>query len=66
MLLLLLLSKLLLPWLNRLLLLLWFIRLLLLARCTTGCQLPDGETTSSALASDTVDVDHLQFRDRRV
>jgi hypothetical protein len=67
------LSRLLLLWLNRLLLLwlnrflLWWLnRLLLLMRGTTGCQLPDGKMISSALASGIVNVNHLQFRDRRV
>jgi hypothetical protein len=31
-----------------------------------GCQLPDGEMSSNALASGTVDVNHLQFGDRRL
>jgi hypothetical protein len=60
-------------WLNRLLLLrlnmlflLRLNRLLLLAWGTAGCQLPNGETTSSALASGTTNANHLQFRDRRV
>jgi hypothetical protein len=68
-----LLSRLLLLGLNRLLrlrlnglLLLRLNRLLLLARGTTLCQLPDGEMTSKALVSGTTNVDHLQFRDRRV
>jgi hypothetical protein len=75
------LSKLLcLLWLDRLLLwlnglqLLWLSRLLLLrlksllllARGTTGCQLPNGEMTPGTLMSGTTDVDHLQFRSRRV
>jgi hypothetical protein len=33
---------------------------------TTGCQLPHAKTTSSALVSGIVNVNHLQFRDRRV
>jgi hypothetical protein len=63
------LSKLLLLlWLSRLLLLLWLRRLLLvlrlssllwLAQGTTGCQLPDGKTTSGALASSMMNVNHL-------
>jgi hypothetical protein len=67
------LNGLLLLWLNRLLLLrlnrllqLWLNRLLLLARGIVGCQLPDGETTSSALVSGMMNVNHLQFRDRRL
>jgi hypothetical protein len=66
MLLLLWLSKLLrLLWLSRLLLL-WLNRLLLLAWVSVECQLTDGETTSSALMSDTMKVNHLHFRNRRV
>jgi hypothetical protein len=68
------LSKLLLLlWLSRHLLLqlnrlqlLWLNSLLLLAWGTAGCQLPDGEATSSAIVSGTMDVNHLQFRSRRV
>jgi hypothetical protein len=41
-------------------------KLLLPAWGTTGCQLLDGKTTSSALASGTTNANHLQFRDRRV
>jgi hypothetical protein len=59
------LSKLLLLRLNRLQLL-GLSRLLLLAQGTVGCQLPDGEATSKALVSGTTDVNHLQFRSRRV
>jgi hypothetical protein len=66
-------SEPLLLWLRRLLLLgLDKLRLLLLNRPllmawgTTGCQLPDGEMTSSALAGGSTNVNHLQFRDRRV
>jgi hypothetical protein len=40
--------------------------LLLLAWGTTRCQLPDGEVTLGALVSGTTDVNHLQFRSRRV
>jgi hypothetical protein len=59
------LSRLFLPWLHRLQLLRlnW---LPLLARRTAGCQLADGEMTSSALLSDMMDVNHLQFRNQRV
>jgi hypothetical protein len=59
------LNRLQLLWLNRLQLL-WLNSLLLLARGTGGCQLPDGEMTYGALASGTMDVNHLQFRSRRV
>jgi hypothetical protein len=66
------LSQLLLLWLRRLLLrlnrllLLWLNILLLLMGGTARCQLPNGEMTSSALVSGTVNVNNLQFRDRRV
>jgi hypothetical protein len=33
---------------------------------TTGCQLPDDEVTSGALASSMTNVNDLQFRNRRV
>jgi hypothetical protein len=33
---------------------------------TMRCQLPDGEMTFGALASGMTDVNHLQFRNRRV
>jgi hypothetical protein len=66
-------SRLLLLWLNRLLLLwlnmlhlLWLNRLLLLTRGTMGCQMPDDKMISSALVSGTMNVNHVQFRDRRV
>jgi O-antigen ligase len=57
-----------LPWLllNRILqlrlnmlLLLWHNKLLLLAQGTAGCQLPNGEMTSSALTIGTMNVNHL-------
>jgi hypothetical protein len=67
------LSRLLLLWLSRVLLRwlhrlqqLWLNRLLLLARGTAGCQLLDSEMTSSAHVSGMTDVNHLQFRIRRV
>jgi hypothetical protein len=57
---------LLLLWLSRLFLLqlnrlqlLRLNRLLLLAQGTSGCQLPDGKVTSSALASGMTKVNHL-------
>jgi hypothetical protein len=68
-------------WLSKLLLLLWLSRLLLLqlnrlqllwlnrlllAWGTVGCQLADGGMTSSALASRTMNVNHLKFRSRIV
>jgi hypothetical protein len=69
-------------WLSKLLLMLWLSRLpllrlnrlqllrlnslLQLVQGTTGCQLPDGEMTFGALVSYTMDVNHLQFRSRRV
>jgi hypothetical protein len=66
------LNRLLLLWFNRLLLwlnrlqMLWLNKLLLLAWGTVRCQLPDGETTSSALASGMMDVNLLKFRNRKV
>jgi hypothetical protein len=59
------LSRLLLRWLNRLQLM-WLNSLLQLARDTVGCQLPDGEVTSSTLVNSMMNVNHLQFRSRRV
>jgi hypothetical protein len=59
------LSRLILLWFNRLHLL-RLSRLLLPAWGTIGDQLPDGEATSGALESGTMDVNHLQFRSRRV
>jgi hypothetical protein len=53
-------------WLSKLLLLLWLSRLLLLAWGTAGCLLLDGEATPGGLASGMMDVNHLQFRSRRV
>jgi hypothetical protein len=58
--------------LNNILLLLWLSRLLLLrlnrlqvlARGTTTCQLSNSKVTSSALVSSTMNVNHLQFRNR--
>jgi hypothetical protein len=46
--------------------LLWPNKLLLLARVTSGCQLPYCQMTSSAFASGAVRMNHLQFRSRRV
>jgi hypothetical protein len=59
------LSRLLLLWLNRLQLL-RLNRLLLLAWGTAGCQLPDRKVTSGALVSGMMNLNHLQFRSRRV
>jgi hypothetical protein len=52
------LSRLLLLWLSKLQLL-WLNNLLLLAWATARCQLPDGDTTSSALMSGMRYVNHL-------
>jgi hypothetical protein len=41
-------------------------KVLLLVQGTAGCQLPNGKMTSSALVSGTMNVNLLQFRDRRV
>jgi hypothetical protein len=65
------LRKLLLLWLSRLLLLglnslLRLNSLLQLAQDIVGCQLPDSKMTSNALVSGMTDVNHPQFRDRRV
>jgi hypothetical protein len=67
------LSQPLLLWLKSLLLLrldklglLCLNRLLLLVQGTVGCQLPNGKTNFSAFASGMTNVNHLQFRDRRV
>jgi hypothetical protein len=61
----LLLLRLLLLWIGRLLLL-QLSRLVLLAQGIVRCHLPDGKTTSSALPSGTMNVNNLQFRNRRL